>query len=52
MREDPFKGDVKMLAPGYYRLRWGSYRILYTVTTEIAFVHVRSIERKGENTYK
>jgi len=51
MRTDPFAGDVKLLASGYYRRRSGNYRILYTVNPDAKFIHIRSIERRGSNTY-
>ena len=46
----PLMGDIKPMAgtPGFYRLRVGDYRILYTVEEEIVTVHVTDAGNRGD----
>ena len=51
MQREPFGGDVKALSgewKGFFRRRVGSYRILYTVDTEIRAVGVESISHRKD----
>ena len=45
----PFTGDIKPMAgmSGFYRLRVGDYRILYTVEEEIITVRVTDAGNRG-----
>ena len=46
----PFAGDIKPMAgsEGFYRLRVGDYRILYTVEEEIITVRVTDAGNRGD----
>ena len=46
----PFAGDIKPMAGmvGFYRLRVGDYRILYTVEEEIITVRVTDAGNRGD----
>ena len=46
----PFSGDIKPMAgsEGFYRLRVGDYRILYTVEEEIITVRVTDAGNRGD----
>lgn len=46
----PFVGDIKPMAgqSGFYRLRVGDYRILYTVEEEIITVRVTDAGNRGD----
>ena len=46
----PFVGDIKPMAGsnGFYRLRVGDYRILYTVEEEIITVRVTDAGNRGD----
>ena len=46
----PFPGDIKPMAgsEGFYRLRVGDYRILYTVEEEIITVRVTDAGNRGD----
>ena len=46
----PLMGDIKPMADalGFYRLRVGDYRILYTVEEEIVTVHVTDAGNRGD----
>lgn len=46
----PFEGDVKPMAgqPGYFRLRVGSYRVIYTVYEEIITVRITAAGNRGD----
>ena len=46
----PFEGDIKPMAgsEGFYRLRVGDYRILYTVEEEIITVRVTDAGNRGD----
>ena len=46
----PYQGDVKRLAgrPGEWRLRVGSYRILYTIDDDILLFRVLDAGSRGE----
>ena len=46
----PAAGDIKPMAgaPGFYRLRVGDYRILYTVEEEIITVRVTDAGNRGD----
>ena len=46
----PFVGDIKPMAgmSGFYRLRVGDYRILYTIEEEIITVRVTDAGNRGD----
>lgn len=46
----PFAGDIKPMvgSEGFYRLRVGDYRILYTVEEEIITVRVTDAGNRGD----
>lgn len=46
----PFQGDIKALQGynGYYRLRVGNYRIIYTVDNNVLIVQVVAIGNRGQ----
>jgi mRNA interferase RelE/StbE len=52
LSEDPRKNelDIKKLQgyPGLYRLRIGSYRIIYSIHDEILIIHVVRIGSRGD----
>jgi len=50
----PFNGNVKALKgglKGLHRKRVGSYRLLYTIDTEVQIVDIVDIKRRSSNTY-
>lgn len=46
----PFEGDIRPMSgyPGVYRLRVGSYRILYAVHEEIITVEITGAGNRGD----
>ena len=46
----PSQGDIKALQgyTGYYRLRVGDYRIIYTVNNDILLVQVVAVGNRGQ----
>ena len=46
----PFVGDIKPMAgtSGFYRLRVGDYRILYTIEEELITVRVTDAGNRGD----
>lgn len=46
----PDEGDRKLMRgyPGYYRLRVGSYRVIYTVENDQLIVRVINIGNRGD----
>lgn len=46
----PFVGDIKPMegAPGNYRLRVGTFRVIYTVEREIVTVRVLDAGNRGD----
>ena len=50
IRKLPTEGDRKILRgyPGYYRLRVGDYRIIYTVEEKVLIVRVVNAGNRGD----
>ena len=46
----PFIGDIKAMKghEGYYRLRIGDYRVIYTVNNHILLVQVIEVGNRGD----
>ena len=46
----PLIGDIKPLVnrPGYFRLRVGDYRVIYTVDNDVLTVFVVKVGNRGE----
>lgn len=46
----PYEGDVKPMAghPGEYRLRVGSYRVIYAIENDVLIVRVLTIGNRGD----
>ena len=46
----PHFGDIKAMQGhmGYYRLRVGDYRIIYTVDNNVLLVHVVAVGNRGD----
>ncbi len=46
----PYQGDIKALQGnnGYYRLRVGDYRIIYTLNNDILLVKVVAVGNRGQ----
>ena len=46
----PYEGDIKAMQgySGYYRLRVGDYRIIYTVNNDVLLVRVIEIGNRGD----
>ena len=46
----PLSGDIKLMRgyEGYYRLRVGDYRIIYTVNDNVILIRVLEIGNRGD----
>jgi mRNA-degrading endonuclease RelE of RelBE toxin-antitoxin system len=51
MIDDPFGGDFKKLHGKSYRLRVGSYRVLYEIDQKKHIVEVHDVVRRTSTTY-
>jgi mRNA interferase RelE/StbE len=51
MIENPFAGDFKKLKGKSYRLRVGSYRVLYEIDQQNHIVEVHEVVRRTSTTY-
>ena len=51
MIDDPFNGDIKKLRGKEYRLRIGSYRILYEIDSTNHVVEIHEVVRRTSTTY-
>ena len=52
LTETPRPYGVKQLEPGIYRMRVGSYRVIYQVRDDEQLVLVGRVVRKSERTYR
>lgn len=46
----PNEGDIKPISghPGFFRLRVGTYRVLYTIENDVLIVRVLDIGNRGD----
>jgi len=52
LAETPRPSGIKALAPSIYRLRIGSYRVIYKVYDDEGVILVGSFARRSERTYR
>jgi mRNA interferase RelE/StbE len=52
LAETPRPSGIKALAPNIYRLRIGSYRVIYKVYDEEGVILVGRFARRSEKTYR
>ncbi len=51
LAENPRPSGIKQLAPNVYRLRIGSYRVIYRVFDEERLILIGRVARRSERTY-
>ncbi len=52
LANDPLLGDVKKIRGRLYRLRVGSWRVLYVINDDARLVTVTDVRRRNERTYR
>ena len=52
LAENPRPSGIKALAPGIYRLRIGSYRVVYRVYDDEQIILIGRFARRSEGTYR
>ena len=50
LAKQPNEGDIKPISghPGFFRLRVGTYRVLYTIENDVLIVRVLDIGNRGD----